>query len=563
MSKKILANNWSPLILIILLSSLIIWPIFMPGYFTHHDDLQVIRIFEMRKCLEDFQIPCRWVPDMGWGYGFPLFNYYGVLPYYIGAVMSFLVGFIVAAKILFLIPLILGGVSMYFLGKELFGRNGGLVSGILYLFAPYRSLDTYVRGAVAESFALAIVPLVFLFFLKLIRNPSRNNFLLSSLSLGLFLINHNIMTLFFMPFLIIWIVYWVLTEKFKAFLQLIFSFVLGIGLAAFFIFPAFIEKDLVRTDTLTSFDLNFRVHFATISQILLDRSWGYGASVLGPSDTISFQVGWPHLGLVLLTIILTIVMTSGVVKSRFFNKYERVGLVAILTIVFLTSIFMMHNKSAFIWESIKILHFSQFPWRFLSIAIFTSSLLGGIFILLFKINIQKWLMLVIITTTVLLNWNYFKPDKFLQINDQDKLSGDLWEQQRMGAIFDYLPKTAIEPREAAPKQPVVIQGEAEVYDYLLKSNRWSFNINVKSPSVIEVPVFDFPHWIVKLNGQKLIHASDNYVGRIEVELPIGSHQVSGVFSNTLVRSISNLISFISVVLLVLIYLYHGKITKSA
>jgi hypothetical protein len=369
------------------------------------------------------------------------------------------------------------------------------------------------------------------------------------------------MTLFFMPFLIIWICYWVLAEKFKAFPRLIFSFLLGIGLAAFFIFPAFVEKDLVRTDTLTSFDLNFRVHFATINQILLDRSWGYGASVLGPSDTISFQVGWPHLGLVLLTIILTFVKTFGVIKSSLFNIYERVGLISILAFVFLMSIFMMHNKSAFIWESIKILHFSQFPWRFLSIAIFSASLLGGVFVLFFKSNIQRWLVLIIITITVLLNWYYFKPDKFIVLTDRDKLSGHLWEEQRKGAIFDYLPKSAIEPREAAPNQPIVIEGQSEVSNYLLKSNSWSFNVNVKSPSVIEVPVFDFPHWAVKLNGQKLIHASDNYVGRIEIQLPVGSHQVTGILNNTPIRSISNLITIISAVLLLLIYIHYGKFKK--
>src|SRR4051812_19673057 len=107
MIKKIFINYWH-LILIGFLGLLVSWPIFLPGYFTHHDDLQVMRIFEMRKCIEDLQIPCRWVPDMGYGNGFPLFNYYGNLPYYIGAFLSYLLGYINSAKTLFLIPLLLG-----------------------------------------------------------------------------------------------------------------------------------------------------------------------------------------------------------------------------------------------------------------------------------------------------------------------------------------------------------------------------------------------------------------------------------------------------------------------
>lgn len=98
--RKVLVNNW-PVLLLMLLSLFIVWPLLLPGYFSHHDDLQVMRIFEMRKCFQDLQIPCRWVPDMGYGNGFPLFNFYGVFPYYLGAILSFIFGYIGSAKILF------------------------------------------------------------------------------------------------------------------------------------------------------------------------------------------------------------------------------------------------------------------------------------------------------------------------------------------------------------------------------------------------------------------------------------------------------------------------------
>ena len=170
--KKFFHNNWS-LILIFTLSVLVVWPILMPGYFSHHDNLQAMRIFEMRRCFADFQIPCRWVPDMGFGNGYPLFNFYGPLSYYLGAVASFLLGYIWSAKLLFFLPLVFGGLGMYFLGKELFGKIPGTVSAILYLFAPYRALDSYVRGAVGESFALAIIPLVYYLYLRLIKTKEK------------------------------------------------------------------------------------------------------------------------------------------------------------------------------------------------------------------------------------------------------------------------------------------------------------------------------------------------------------------------------------------------------
>ena len=108
-------------IILFLLSGFIIWPLLLPGFFRVQDYLQVMRIYEMRQCIESWQIPCRWVADMGSGYGFPLFNYYGVFPYYIAAISSYFLGFIGAVKLIFFLPLSLGGIFMYLLTKEVFG----------------------------------------------------------------------------------------------------------------------------------------------------------------------------------------------------------------------------------------------------------------------------------------------------------------------------------------------------------------------------------------------------------------------------------------------------------
>ena len=129
-------------------------------------DLQAFRVYEMAKCIEDFQIPCRWVPDMGWGNGMPIFNFYGVATYYAGGVLSYFVGFIGASKLLFFLSLILGSFGLYLLIRDLWGKYAGLTSAILYMFAPYKALDVFVRGALSESMALALIPFVFYFFYK-------------------------------------------------------------------------------------------------------------------------------------------------------------------------------------------------------------------------------------------------------------------------------------------------------------------------------------------------------------------------------------------------------------
>lgn len=549
--KKKITKNW-PVLTIFLLSFLVIWPLLKPGYFSHQDDLHIIRIFEMRQCFLDGQIPCRWVTNMGWGNGFPLFNFYGVLPYYLGASLSFFVGYLVSAKLLFLVALIAGSFGIYSLVNDLWGKYAAVTSSILYLFAPYKALDVYVRGALSESMALSIIPFVFLFGYRLIKNKiSQKNIVGFTLSLFFFLITHNIMTVIFLPILLAWLVYWLVVTKYGSLKLVVMTLVLALGMSSFFIFPAFFEKDLVQTESLTRFELDYKANFLSVRQLFFDRTWGYGTSIPGPEGGMSFQVGWPYW---LLVVISTVAVF--ITKHKLGTKLLVAGVID----TFLLSVFMTHNKSTLIWENISILQYFQFPWRFLSLSIFTASILGGFVVYAVKKKWQKAIATLIITLSVVLNWNYFKPREFYDITSLQKLSGELWEQQRRGAILDYLPKTALEPREAAPKDPLVITGEAEIKNFKNRSNRWEFEVDVTKPSEIHVPVYYFPNWEVYVDGDIYPSSHDNLLGRISLKLDSGSYKVVGHFKNTPIRTFSNGITLLSLLGL-LIYVKKIKINK--
>src|SRR3989338_5448138 len=113
-----------PIILIIfiipLFSSLI-----RPGFFPMQDDLQAFRVHQMVKCLKDFQIPCRWIPDMGYQYGYPQFNFYPPSIYYLGAFLHLIgIQVIDTVKILFILGFLLSSGTMYLLLSCLFLEFG-------------------------------------------------------------------------------------------------------------------------------------------------------------------------------------------------------------------------------------------------------------------------------------------------------------------------------------------------------------------------------------------------------------------------------------------------------
>lgn len=546
--KKFL-NHW-PIIGLFVFSILIVWPLFVPGYFSHHDDLQVMRIFEMRRCFADLQIPCRWVPDMGYGNGYPLFNFYGVFAYYLGAVFSYVLGYVASAKALFFIPLVAGGVGMYLLAKEIYGKAPGFIAGVLYLFAPYRALDSYVRGAVAELFAMTAVPFILFFVLRLTKTGKIKYFFWAVISFSIFLLSHNIMTLLFAPVILLITLYFLYKDNFKNWKKVLWVGIIGVGISAFFIFPAYLEKGLVQTASLTRAELDFRAQFVKVGQLFVDRSWNYAGSNPDQGGTISYQIGWPLWWLVTLAL-----------GAFAFAKGKDRGFPGILFALFAFSIFMTHNKSAPVWETVKILAYVQFPWRFLSIAIFTGSLIVSYLATFFRGKGLKVFAAITLFLAVVLNWQYFRPEHFYyDVTDQTKLSGQSFVDQQKGSLLDYLPKTALEPREPAPEEPIFVEGSGQVSGFVDKSNSWSFSADVKQNATIDVPVFDFPNWMTTVDGNKVPHSASFPSGRIEIGLGEGVHAVAATFNNTAVRTVSNLLTLTSL-LGFLFLLKYGKNTK--
>src|SRR3989344_3743586 len=234
---------------VIIISLLASLPLFSQGYFPMHDDLQVMRIFQMEKCFMDGQIPCRWVQDMGFGYGQPMFNYYSALPYYLGILIRLLTPLTIigTVKLLFILSLVISAIGMYMLAKEFFGKTGGIIASTLYILAPYRALDIYVRGALAESVSLAILPFLWYSTYKLIKKPTFAKATFAALIIAFQLATHNVSTLMYFLPTAFWILFWISRNiDFKKIYMLFFSGLLGVGLAAFFILPVIFEKSLIQ-----------------------------------------------------------------------------------------------------------------------------------------------------------------------------------------------------------------------------------------------------------------------------------------------------------------------------
>lgn len=530
---------------LILIASFFSWrSLTFPGYFSMHDDMQFMRIYQMDKCFKDGQIPCRWVPDLGFGYGYPLFNYYPPFSYYLGEIFH-LLGFSIidSVKILFALGLVFSGIFMYFLAKEFWGEIGGLISALFYIYAPYRAVDVYVRGAMAENWGLVWFPLILLAIWKIIKKEKNLWIFVLAISYGFLLLSHNIMSFLFSFVALVWGLFLILYFKnLKKLENLIFGVVLAFGISAFFILPVIFEKKLVHIETMLMGYFNYLAHFADLRQLFLSNKWGWGASVWGPEDEMPFMIGYLHWGLVVVNFFLACFL---------WFKKERVKFLLSLFLVFffLFTTFMTHSRSTPIWQKIKILEYLQFPWRFLGLVAFFSSFFSGAIIAFLKSEKIKYLGLLFLGLGVIfLNAGYFRPEKhFFEEKDADRLTGKKWQESLNNAIFDYLPIYAqYPPGEEAPKFPQVLSGKIEILDFKKGTNWQEFKVKVQEEGKIQLSCYYFPLWTVWIDGNKTEIDYDNFFGLITFEVPSGEHQVKAKLLDTPVRKTGNVISLLSI-----------------
>lgn len=522
--------------------------IFKPGYFPMHDDLQVFRLYEVHKCILDFQIPCRWVPDAGFGYGYPLMQFYPPMPYYPMELMVLLgMGFFTPVKVMFALAFILSGLGMYMLAKELFGKWGGLLSAILYVYSPYHSVDVYVRGAMNEAWGMVWFPFVLLYLYRLIvKEKTQANFILLSISLALQLTSHNVMTLVFAPTAIIWALFWIWKSRnFRVIKELVLSGLLGIGLSAFFFVPVVLEQKHVHVQSMTVGYFNYLAHFADIKQLFFSRFWGYGGSTWGPEDGMSFSIGQIQWVLACL---------ASVIALFNFRKNKSLSIMIIMIVAFgFLYAFLTHSRSNFIWERVGILQFAQFPWRLVALIVFYFSLAGGY---LATLSIPKFARPILFTLFMIgiIGWNlqFFRFERHVRITTQEKLSGLQWELQVTGGIFDYLPKSAPKPPGApAFTIPQYIEGKGGILSFRSGSDWMAFDAHTSSASAkIMLPLYTYPGLTTKVDGKKVETAVDPDLGRVVVDVKEGISQIRAEIKYTPIRLLSDLLTFASLLLLI-------------
>ncbi len=527
-------------------------PLFSPGFYPMHDDEQIGRLYDLNASLEAGHVPPRIVPNLGFGYGYPFFNFYPPFAYYVGEIFYVLgFGLIVSTKLMVFSGFLLSALFMYLLAKQFFGKIGGTISAVSYTLLSYKAVDVYARGAYAEFYAFVPLPLIFLSIYK-IGKHSRSWFILwNALSVVVLVLSHNLIALMSVPFIGIWLLVnlYFAKSKIAYVVESSASFMLGFGLTAYFFIPSYLERGQTLINILTTELANYSLHFVCTYQL-----WGYGGSIPSCFDGISFEVG--KVELVLSVIVLGYAVFK-LLKSKTKDLY--ISVISFFLMLVL-SLFFMVKFSKPLWDAFPPFWYVQFPWRFLLFAgLFASLLSGGVVLFLKKRSVLGIVVVIVFALLLYFSNGKFVPQRQFNATDADYIEKIRWETS--GLAYEYVPKGIqtyisdigttkidITENEVASSSSIVISGEMSVQEEVNKPHLKKFEVDAVSPGVFQINTFSFPGWKVYVDQEEVNYADSNKLKLIQINLAPGSHIVEARFEDTPVRLVGNLISGISIII---------------
>jgi hypothetical protein len=362
------------LVVTILLSVFAVGPLMQPGYFwgAHDARHSVYFLFEFNKSIQDGILWPRWGPDWGFGYGYPFWNIYGPLTYFVGEGVYLLgLDYVPAVKVVFALSVLASAATMYLFVRRLLGHPAALLAGLVYVYTPYRLFDLYVRADLAESLSFVFIPLVLWGFFELMDQPRLNALIGTGLAYAGLMLTSNAALLLITPLAGLFVATLMLLQLWderkslkgqglrvmlRRPLSLGFPPALGLGLgiwlSAIFVFPLLLEFNYVRVDQWTGGRFAFGGDFVYVFQ-LFSPHWGFGASIPGPDDGPGFQLGLVPVALFVLSFLAARHISETNVR-RTIHFFQ--GMVLVVA-------FLMTPISEWVWRTIPISSFAQFPWR--------------------------------------------------------------------------------------------------------------------------------------------------------------------------------------------------------
>ncbi|MBI3449237.1 MAG: hypothetical protein HY049_10020 [Acidobacteria bacterium] len=496
-----------------------------------HDTVaHLFRVAETARALGEGVLYPRFVPDAFGGLGGPILDFNPVLPYYLPALLVLLgAGPIVSLKIAAGGTVLAAAIAAAIFARPHAGRSGAAITGLAYVYLPYRIADVYVRMAYSELFAMAVLPLALASTRRAVRHPSARAIGTAAAVTSLIPASHFPSTVIGLPLVAAYALFSSRRgARARSVLAAAASLALALALAAFVWVPALADLPGTHYEEGAKGPDWYGDHFLEAPQ-LFSTAWGFGASVPGTADHMSFQMGWAHVALLLAAIAAAALTGRG---------RAAVGFAALLAVGGSTLTLSITRP---LWDRLHVLQNVQFPWRFLMVVGLGTSLAAGMATFTIAASARGRLVVQIAVAALLVAAcvPYLKARQgsgsdadFTREAMQAKYFGDPKFQPKEVERLHFLPEG---PRAAiVDAAGDAMPGSAAT---IVAERTHGMTVQVDSPAdaTLRVHLFATPGWRADSDGVAARLRAEPGTALVLVDVPAGRHRVDLRFADTPAR----------------------------
>jgi hypothetical protein len=623
-------RRWWPFLFIALLCLPAVSPYLGGDIPRSNDSLShLYRAFQLARLVRAGIFFPRWAPDLAHGYGYPIFNYFAYLSHYL-IVLFHLLGLplLSALRASYVVALIASGFTAHIFARDLAGGDdrAGLVAAVAYVYSPYVLYTAHVRGGLPENLALAFLPLALWAARRALRihheggkelyagpeiprfarndvagtplklggfrnfsiqlrdfvsswfnSPTAIYVFVAALAIAAFITAHAGMALQYLPLIGLFGLYIIFSHTPTHPHRLGF-WLLGFGVLSLIFTLALALTAFLWLPTLT--DLAYVQY-----QIAFARS---GATYTNNFFYITELFAYPRLPVYTDALNPPLVRSLPLLASALailglFRKTLRVSRKAdylFLFALFILTSFLITDLSKPVWDNSSLLQRSVLPWRFLGPASLFASVLAGLAIGDWRLEIRDWKLEVgswklgfgilefgVLALLVAAALPFLFPPR--EPAPEQPTLADLARYEAPPFLVgtttngEYTPNPVKEfPDTTDQRAALLANREPERLDIAAspppgvavehlaaRPAHDTYRLSLAGPLTATYRSFFFPGWQATLDGKPLdIRPTDPH-GLIAFDLPAGEHTLEIRFGSTPIRTGANVVSVIGLLVI--------------
>lgn len=533
-------------ILIIIASIIISIPLANKSLNIYRDDgiQHICRIIGTEQTLADKQFLPMIMSNLCNNFGYSWNIFYSPLTAYMSVMFRiFNFSYVNCLKLCMFVIVLLSGLTMYKLTFRITkNKKLATLASIIYILAPYRITDMYIRTALAELASFIFIPIVFE-GLYIIVNEEKKSYKLALGAAGLIL-THQVIAMYTAIICFVYLIVFFKKLKSKTVLKNI-----GVNLLFCILMTSFYWVGLLQHYFSTSYEVFVPGRMEREEVLIFYKAKFSQLFITNSEQTMIYAIG--------LLSVIGLVLTP-IAYKKVPEEYKKTYMFFLITGVILIGM----TLSIFPFEKLpQALTMLQFTFRlFTFTSFFFAFVVATNFAILIK-NFKTLDIVVLLTISILLLVPYKSKLDFNLKDNEERLINGVRITENTGRVhagmasMEYLPTKAFKNLKyiANRKDEVIVldNDEAVISDYTKQDSNMNCRIsNINKETTIELPYIYYLGYRVYANGQEIKYTeSDN--GLIQINIAQDSQiKVKYLGTNEMLISYAvSIISFATIIVL--------------